>query len=455
VGLEEPPFVPQEVLKRLIGLRDQAEHLLAKPFIRDSEIDPWCAQAKDTLEESLGYVRAMNYVHLVTRSNWQKAVYGESEEEAEQDDIHEGLSGAITTLAAFIKQLQAAPSSAKELDQKFKILYSAGQVSQDFEDYKSDLSKDQQPLAVIFLDIDHFGDLNTRYTETIVDRTMFPAFQKMLATLVKGHGAAYRQGGDEFVLLLPNHEAPECGVFAERVRRTFEHHQFDVDGKPQSVTVSIGYALHPDHGESYDDVLLRANEAKRIAKQTRNSVKMGSLSLTTESPLRALGLTMNAQRLVLLLNQRSKHALNWDPMLSADDVTTALTLSAEDAGDAAHELEGHGWVRLNKASGMGKAWFSDIGTHPQLFIDTDPFVTGNDPRTDAKTIARVLVDSGGNDMTVPELDKLLQWGPRRLNPAIYLIVDQHNALGCAPVTPYHFSALIVTPATRRLAKERH
>jgi diguanylate cyclase (GGDEF)-like protein len=129
------------------------------------------------------------------------------------------------------------------------------------------------PVAVLFVDLDHFKALNARWTNATVDETLLPAAQRLLAKLVQGRGEAYRHGGEEFLLIMPNMDRREAEAFAEKVRDAFERQTFEVRGASQAITVSVGVALWPDHGATYNEVLEAANRAELQAKQTRNTVK--------------------------------------------------------------------------------------------------------------------------------------------------------------------------------------
>ena len=169
-------------------------------------------------------------------------------------------------------QAQKAPVAvAKELAQKFGILLSPKQAAFDFDEWKSHLNSGAS-IAVLFFDIDNFKDQNTRHTETVVDKTILPEVLRFLTGLVDQRGAGYHQGGDEFVLILPNHDEAEAAAFAEKVRSRIASWQFPVGDKTESLTISGGVALWPQHGATYDAVLLKANQAKQIAKQTRNVI---------------------------------------------------------------------------------------------------------------------------------------------------------------------------------------
>jgi diguanylate cyclase (GGDEF)-like protein len=171
------------------------------------------------------------------------------------------------------KALQAAAVVvAKERDQKFGILLSPNQATIDFDAWKAHFGSGGASIAILYLDIDYFKSFNTRYTETVVDQTILPDVLRLLASLVDQRGGCYQQGGDEFVMILPNHEKTESAAFAEKVRSLIASQQFRVGDKTETLTISGGVALWPEHGGTYDAVLLKANQAKQTAKQARNTI---------------------------------------------------------------------------------------------------------------------------------------------------------------------------------------
>jgi diguanylate cyclase (GGDEF)-like protein len=169
---------------------------------------------------------------------------------------------------------QSRPVTPKrEFEQKFRILWSAGQALHDFNEWTKQGRATDISVGVLFVDIDHFGALNGRSTENMVDKTILPDFQRLLAQLVRHRGEAYRHGGEEFIILLPNHTTGEIKAFADRLLGIITDSVFTVGDETVRLTVSIGVAWFPDHGDSYDVVLQAANNAKRTAKQQgRNRV---------------------------------------------------------------------------------------------------------------------------------------------------------------------------------------
>lgn len=161
-----------------------------------------------------------------------------------------------------------------EFDQKSGILLSARQAGKDFPDLQSKLSPKKLPISVVYLDVDKFKELNTRFTNKVVDDRVLIDLQRHLLDITNDRGNAYRHGGDEFIIILPNHSLEEAQAFCERLRSSFERLRFSVESESVRVTISVGLAVWPDHGANYDDILERANEAQIVAKRKRNTVEV-------------------------------------------------------------------------------------------------------------------------------------------------------------------------------------
>lgn len=161
--------------------------------------------------------------------------------------------------------LNQAAEQARELEQKFKILFSAGQAIADFAAWTVDDGL-SIPVVILFIDIDDFKSMNTTFGETVVDETLLPEFQRFLELSVRHRGCAYRHGGEEFVVALPNHTLTEGADFARRLRAETEARSFEVGSQQVRVTISVGVASRPANGLTYVEVVRAANAAEHSAK---------------------------------------------------------------------------------------------------------------------------------------------------------------------------------------------
>ena len=96
---------------------------------------------------------------------------------------------------------------------------------------------------------------------------MLSRFADTIRQVFRQMDSAFRFGGEEFVVLLPETTAQEGMIPAERFRQRIADSAFPVSpgGKPVSVTVSVGIAQYRE-GDTVDEVIRRADLAMYAAK---------------------------------------------------------------------------------------------------------------------------------------------------------------------------------------------
>ena len=217
--------------------------------------------------------------------------------------------------------------------------------------------------------------------------------------------------------------------------------------------MSLGIAVWPVHGATYQDLLVKASEAKTQAKIQKNCFRMTEPVSGPGAPLPRSGLSLPAQHLAVFLNEKSQHGLDHDPMVDPTLLCNELSFTEDVLALAADELAEHGWIKLIKTMGMGKAGFSTLSPTALLFIETDQFIRGSDPKSDARELATQLIKQPEGSANLSELDKQLSWGPRRINPSVSFLqlkeyVQTSRTLGAHP---YAVSWIRATEKTKRFA----
>jgi len=158
-------------------------------------------------------------------------------------------------------------TTSRRTEDKFGILFAASEASAAF------VSAGSEPVAILFIDIDDFKLLNTRFTETRVDTGVLGPFQELLRDTVGTRGIPCRQGGEEFIVVLPNHDLEEARLLADRFRQKVERERFDIEGAPVSLTISVGVADRRVDRPDFATVSQAANDAEKQAKaQGKNRV---------------------------------------------------------------------------------------------------------------------------------------------------------------------------------------
>ena len=121
-------------------------------------------------------------------------------------------------------------------------------------------------LAVIFLDLDRFKEVNDTLGHDAGDRLLY-AVGNRLIDLVRKTDTVARLGGDEFLLLLANIDQVEDVITISQTVQDVLRQPFMVNGQEVSISTSIGIAIYPDDGADADTLVTRADKAMYDAKQ--------------------------------------------------------------------------------------------------------------------------------------------------------------------------------------------
>ena len=121
-------------------------------------------------------------------------------------------------------------------------------------------------VAVLFLDLDGFKHINDSLGHSAGDK-LLQSVAGRLSDCVRAPDTVSRQGGDEFVVLLPEVKlAEDIAIAARRMLRAVEKAHF-IDDRELHVTVSIGVSLYPDDGLDAETLIKNADTAMYQAKE--------------------------------------------------------------------------------------------------------------------------------------------------------------------------------------------
>ena len=165
--------------------------------------------------------------------------------------------------------------------------------------------------ALMFLDVDHFKRINDSLGHHVGDH-LLQALVERFKGCIRGIDTLSRHGGDEFLIVLASVDGNSViGNVAERIREQTAF-PFHVDGFELTSTVSIGVAVYPDDGLTFDELHRHADLAMYCAKKAgRNTYQMYTTSMDTE-----------AHEYLLILNglrkaiDRQEFVLHYQPQIN-------------------------------------------------------------------------------------------------------------------------------------------
>ena len=128
----------------------------------------------------------------------------------------------------------------------------------------------QRQLAVLFIDLDHFKNVNDTLGHDLGDE-LLKSVAATLSTQLRRSDTLARLGGDEFILLLDEVEERYAGTIAEKIL-TLLSGAFNIAGYELFLTASIGVSFFPCDGEDANTLVKNADTAMYFAKtQGRNA----------------------------------------------------------------------------------------------------------------------------------------------------------------------------------------
>lgn len=133
--------------------------------------------------------------------------------------------------------------------------------------------RNNQPLSVVSIDIDHFKEINDEYGHPVGDQVLIAVSKNLLPNL-RSEDVLARIGGEEFSIVLPDTDIQQAEVIAERIRQQQDDICLEGDWKGQiQVKVSAGVATKRADDENFDTLFSRADKALYSAKNNgRNQV---------------------------------------------------------------------------------------------------------------------------------------------------------------------------------------
>jgi two-component system, cell cycle response regulator len=138
-------------------------------------------------------------------------------------------------------------------------------------------ARKNSPLSAVLIDIDHFKRINDTHGHDVGDIVI----KRVAAEVARHGGLVCRLGGEEFAMILQDHDESEAFRVANSLRRVCERLPFSVEGQAFAITCSLGISGLIE-GDTPDKLLKRADVALYQAKLAgRNRVHVAEPSIST------------------------------------------------------------------------------------------------------------------------------------------------------------------------------
>jgi len=145
----------------------------------------------------------------------------------------------------------------------------------------------KHPLSLLLLDLDNFKEFNDNFGHLEGDKVLV-RFSQIIQDCLRINDSAYRYGGEEFTVILPETNGDEAKTVAQRIRSSLEAENFTpTPDQPAKITISIGVTQYFPK-EELSAFIRRADQAMYFSKQNgRNRVTVLLAEPHVKSKLKA------------------------------------------------------------------------------------------------------------------------------------------------------------------------
>jgi diguanylate cyclase (GGDEF)-like protein len=146
-------------------------------------------------------------------------------------------------------------------------------------------ARDNTPLTLLMMDLDHFKQLNDTWGHALGDRAL-RTFGGVLLTVTGTRDAVARLGGEEFAILLPGRSPRSALSLAERLRATVEGLRLSEGEELVRFTVSVGLSSLQPGETGFEPMLRRADRALyKVKRSGRNRVLLAETEISPVPPM--------------------------------------------------------------------------------------------------------------------------------------------------------------------------
>lgn len=228
-------------------------------------ITPYSEAGQRLLDHAFAYAIALVYLSLVIITI-VAAYHAEQQKSAQMHDLVKQQNRLLQEEKEKFERLSSTDSLTGIANRR--------RMQQRLDEAAARFARDGVSFSVLLIDIDHFKTINDQYGHQCGDAVLIELVERLQASL-RLEDVLARWGGEEFLVLLPRHTAPEGRVAGERLRLAIASAPFFWKTQPLDITISLGID-EMGRGDTVDALLSRADHFLYAAKASgRNRIVGG------------------------------------------------------------------------------------------------------------------------------------------------------------------------------------
>jgi diguanylate cyclase (GGDEF)-like protein/PAS domain S-box-containing protein len=216
----------------------------------------------------------VEFISVVYPVDSQKVIQCNIRDISKHKQAQEALQQINENLQARVKDIESLQEQLREqaIRDPLTGVFNRRYLQETLDREIARASRNNQPVGVMIMDVDHFKKVNDSYGHRGGDQ-MLRALGNLLKTNIRAEDIPCRYGGEEFVIVMPGAPLNIARDRAKLIRAKFDALRVLYGNLEMHTTVSLGVAAYPLHGSNAEEVLIRADRALYQAKQNgRNRV---------------------------------------------------------------------------------------------------------------------------------------------------------------------------------------
>ena len=229
-------------------------------------------------KHSKSFYKSMWY-ELLNKGSWKGEVYnkrknGEIYPEELSLNTVKDKEGKITHYIAIFRDISERKKTENKLtflanNEILTGLHNRRYFIEQLENYIQQPYYEKTGLSLLFIDINHFKEVNDVFGHHVGDKTL-QLIAKRIKNSVSHHDLVCCYGGDEFAILLINSPASNAEIVAQRLQRNIEK-PYQINEISLDISVSIGIAQYPEAGNNANALLRNATQAMANVRHQQHS----------------------------------------------------------------------------------------------------------------------------------------------------------------------------------------
>ncbi len=195
--------------------------------------------------------------------------------------LERSVAERTSELQMALSQLGEAHEKLQDSSRRDSLtgLYNRSYFHEGFDRLLAQCREARRPLSLLMVDLDHFKAINDRHGHLVGDECLRWAARRIGRALRPHDALLARFGGEEFVVVLPDHDLHSAVAVAEELRRSLVTEECQSQDIRLRVSASIGvHTIAPDAPDDIDDALDTADKALYAAKANGRDCVRTSIS---------------------------------------------------------------------------------------------------------------------------------------------------------------------------------